>query len=581
MRFTRRFINRSMLLGTITLLMLAGQAWAGQPKGGQPKVFMLAGQSNRDGQANLSTIDSPGYLANLTARLNQKVSAVASSKLTETVVITLLQDPVFANTLDQRQLIFKTGADQLAAFDKADPANHMFLTWLLNNTQAMDLYLEAATPTGLKARESNDYTLTTASLQIWKNIFFADPDSRDGIYLRLAIATALAPPGSGNRGAGMAQTPADPVGRYQHFKSAHKNKELFPSFDKLTVWEYEKVVSSCASDADLAWARAMLNTWRPDLRIHEQVVNSTSEVWRRNSPHPYTDYRSVLSGGGKCGPRSSWSVMICQAFGIPAIGVGQPAHACVAYRTYDPSLEPQPGSAWKVGYGRGWQVSHLEGLSGPEFLAGVAERSRVAEFSRVEHLRWLASALGSSEQAAAVMAVAHKIQTSAPAVKTDLTASAKAAEAEKEVPAEAPAAAPATGPAAPIRLSPGDTRVEAAAFSGMSGVCVYDCFTGGKQVNFQKNMKTSWIDYTLDVPAAGSYGLKIRVAAPNFDQVLDINCGANKLATVAVPNTTGLWGTTEEVEIKLENGKQVLRISAPFQRGVAVRWLDLKEKKEP
>jgi hypothetical protein len=444
----------------------------------------------------------------------------------------------------------------------------------------MDLYLEGVVPIGIAARERNSYTLPVAVLDTWKKILDADPDSKEGLYLRLAIATAIAPPGSGNRGAGQREPFADPVDRYKHFKSAHKNKELFPSFVHLTVWEYQKVVSSCASDSDLAWAREMINTWRPDLRIHEQVVNSTSEVWRRDSPFPYTDgFKSVLAGGGKCGPRSSWAVMICQAFGIPAIGVGQPAHACVAYKACDPSLQPQPGNVWKVAYGRGWQVSKLEGLSGPEFLAGVEERSRVEEFSQVEHLRWLASALASKEQADAVMKVAHKIQQSAPATRSDLAASEKAAEADKELQPEAKAAkAPATSPPASVKVSPGGTRLEAAAFSGMSGVCVYDCFTGGKQVNFQKNMPSSWVDYTLDVPATGTYALQMRIATPNFDQVLDIGSGTNKLATVKVPNTTGLWGTTEAVDAKLDKGIQTLRVSAPFQRGVAVRWLELKSK---
>jgi hypothetical protein len=444
----------------------------------------------------------------------------------------------------------------------------------------MDLYLEGVVPIGIAARERNSYTLPVAALDTWKKILNADPDSKEGLYLRLAIATAVAPPGSGNRGAGQREPFADPVDRYKHFKSAHKNKELFPSFVHLTVWEYQKVVSSCASDSDLAWAREMINTWRPDLRIHEQVVNSTSEVWRRDSPFPYTDgFKSVLAGGGKCGPRSSWAVMICQAFGIPAIGVGQPAHACVAYKACDPSLQPQPGNVWKVAYGRGWQVSKLEGLSGPEFLAGVEERSRVEEFSQVEHLRWLASALASKEQADAVMKVAHKIQQSAPATRSDLAASEKAAEADKELQPEAKAAkAPATSPPASVKVSPGGTRLEAAAFSGMSGVCVYDCFTGGKQVNFQKNMPSSWVDYTLDVPATGTYALQMRIATPNFDQVLDIGSGTNKLATVKVPNTTGLWGTTEAVDAKLDKGIQTLRVSAPFQRGVAVRWLELKSK---
>ena len=70
----------------------------------------------------------------------------------------------------------------------------------------------------------------------------------------------------------------------------------------------------------------MINSFRPDLRADELVVNSTSFVWRRGAPavfYPnggYQNFQNVLAGGGKCGPRSSWSVMVCHAFGIPAIG---------------------------------------------------------------------------------------------------------------------------------------------------------------------------------------------------------------------------------------------------------------------
>lgn len=545
---------------------------------GQVNLYAWEPNAN-DLETAINSGDFGGYLGTITTWLNQRTPA-EPNRVSEEAMKVILKDPVFRNTLNQRQLLSAHGVDTIKAFAQADPSNRTFLAWLLRHTEAMDLYLESVVPTGIAARERNSYALPVATLDIWKRILNTDPDSKEGIYLRLAIATAVAPPGSGNRGAGQREPFADPVDRYKHFKSAHKNKELFPSFGNLTVWEYQKVVSSCASDSDLAWAREMINTWRPDLRINEQVVNSTSEVWRRNSPFPYTDgFKSVLAGGGKCGPRSSWAVMICQAFGIPAIGVGQPAHACVAYKACDPSLQPQPGNVWKVAYGRGWQVSKLEGLSGPEFLAGVEERSRVEEFSQVEHLRWLASALASKDQADAVMGVARRIRQSAPAATTDLAASEKATEAEKELQPEAKAAKAPTIPSpAPIKVSPGGTRVEAAAFSNMSGVCVYDCFTGGKQVNFQKNMPSSWVDYTLDVPATGTYTLQMRVATPNFDQVLDIGSDTNKLATVKVPNTTGLWGTTEVVDVKLDKGIQTLRVSAPFQRGVAVRWLELKPK---
>jgi hypothetical protein len=526
--------------------------------------------------------DYTGYFANLSTRIGQKVSADARG-LSEAALKKLLQDPVFLNTLCQRTLLSKYGVGNFEAFAKADPSNRAFLLWLLQNTKAMDLYLIGAVPTGLRQRDANDYGLPVGSLDIWKRIYYADPESREGLYLRLAIAICLNPPGTGNRGAGQAEKPADPVDRYNHFKSAHKNKELFPRFDNLTVWEYRQMVSSNASDADLKWAREMLNTWRPDLRIHEQVVNSTSEAWYRKSPVPYTDFKAVLEGGGKCGPRSSWSVFICQAFGIPAIGVGQPGHACVAYKAVDPSMEPQPGSVWKVAYGAGWQVSKLEGLSGPDFIAGVEERSRVTVFSQVEHLRWLASTLASKEQAAGVMQVARKIQQSAPATKVDLTASEKAAEAEKELqpedkPSKAAAPTPASMPEAPFKVTPGTRHFEAESFSGMSGIRVYDCFTGGKQVNFQKNMNSSWIDYKVDVPATGTYGMVMRVATPNSDQIIEVSSGTNKIATINIPNTTGLWGTTPEVNIRLNRGAQTLRLSAPFQRGIALRWFELKLK---
>ena len=504
----------------------------------------------KDLDTAINTGDFTGYFSNISTWLSQKVPA-DPGKISEAAAKALLKDPVFVNTLDQRQLISKLGVGEIGAFAKADSANPKFLAWRLKNTQVMDLFLEAVGPTAIAEREANSYTVPAETLEIWRKILNTDPDSKDGIYQRLAIATAIAAPGI---------RPSDPVGRYNLYKSAHKSKELFPSFDNLAVWEYTKVVSVQASDRDITWAREMINAWRPDLRIKEQVVESTREVWRRDSPHPYTDMPSVLEGGGKCGPRARWAIFICQAFGIPAIGVRQPSHACVAARSAYPEMESQPGSAWKVHQGAGWQVSKLDGTSGLLFLEAVNERA-LAEFSQIEHLRWLASTLAAKEAAEAVRAVANKIRESAPP------------------PAAAPAPAPAPAiPEEPFKAAPGVIHVEAEAFSEMSGVCVYDCFTGGKQVNFQKNMTTSWIDYTIDVPATGTYGIVMRVAAVNVDQVLDISAGTNKIATINIPNTTGLWTTTEAVDLKLNKGTQTLRISAPFQRGVALRWFELKSK---
>ena len=488
------------------LFPIALQAW-------EPNV--------NDLDAAISAGDFTKYFANLSAWLNQKVPAQASG-ISEAALAALLKDRVVAVALAERQFIAKVGPDKLGSFARADAANKAFLTWLLKNRQALELYLEGATPLKIAARNDNSWSLSVGALEIWKRIYDADPDSRQGICLRLAMATALRPPGTGNRGAGMQVRPSDPLLRYKYFKEARENKELFPSFDRLTVWEYQHVVSSGASESDLSWGREMVNTWNPEYRKGELVVNTTSQVWRRNSPVPFNNtFKNVMDGGGKCGPRSSWAVFICQAFGIPAIGVGQPAHACVAYK----SLE-----GWKVAYGRGWNASHLEGMSGPEFVAGVDARERTAAFSQVEHLRWLASALTAKEAAAAVMAAARAVEKSGPAASRNLAASEKADEADAD-PAAAAAAksgtpqaskAPASGskPEPPCTPQPGVIHIEADKFFEHGGAGVIDSYTGGKQVYFGANTATAWVGYKIDVPETGIYELTAKLAAVNGGQNL-------------------------------------------------------------
>lgn len=531
-----------------------------------PAHALDAGNAIRSG-------DFGGYLNDVTALLKQK----SAGKTDAAGLDALLKDPALANAVNQRQFIARLGPDKLGAFVKADAGNVEFVQWVLTSTEAMGEYLEAHVPIHLAAREQHAWTINPATLALWQKIVASDSDAKSGIPMKIAIATAIRPPGTGAPGAGQAKTQSDPLVRYKYFKDAHKAKELFPSFDKLTAWDMQYVVSSGASEEDLTWGRQMIRTWRPDLLINELVVNSTSEVWRRNSPIGFDNtYKNVLTGGGKCGPRSSWSIFICQAFGVPAIGVGQPAHACVAYKTVNPMTEPQPGYAWKVGYGRGWPFSKLEGMGGVDFIAGVQERENRAAFSKVERLRWLAAAIGGSEQAA-VMQIAHSVQETSKAAKTDLTASAKADEAEKELTPGA-AAAPTAVAGGPVKIEPGGSTIEATAFSSMQAVRVLKCFEGGRQVNFDKSLPSSWVEYTVDVPAAGTYALQLKAAAANDGQFFDVIVGSDAPINLPIANSNGTWAPTVAVELKLQKGTQTLKISAPTQRGVAVRQLELKAK---
>ena len=553
------------------------------------------------GGADLDTAIADGDFTAYLDRVTVFLAEQSAGKTDQAALTALIEDPQVRAAIDQRQLIAACGTDKLGLFARADPANRAFLDWLMKDTAALDLFLEGFVPLHLNAREQNDYSISTDALDRLRRIKAADPELEAGLYLRVAIATAIAPPGSGAPGAGQGKT-VDPVDRYKHYKEAHRNKELVPSFADLTVWELQKVVQSGASNEDLAWGRQMIRDWRPDLLADEAVVNSTSFVWRRNAPpqfYPFKGMKDVLAGGGKCGPRSSWSVFICQACGVPAAGVGQPAHACVAYTSADPMVEPQPGSHWKVGFGRGWQVSKLEGMSGPEFIAAVEDRAHHEQFVQVERLRWLAAALTPAERGAPIMAVAHAIQKSLATGTTDLTASLKAEEAEAEPGAVKVAAAATPAPTTvdpttprvtgPAVAKDGKIHVEAGDYLASGGqiswggqvphVLLHDSVDGGKQVFFQQQMMSQWVDYSIDVPESGTYQLVMKAACVNDGQELEVWLGGVALAKVPIALTHGIWQETAPVEVKLEPGVQTLRVqtsTTEHRRGIALRWIELK-----
>ena len=152
------------LIACIVLLLLPANVRAWEP-------------NNNDLDAAINTGDFAGYFNNVSTWLNLKAPAEPSG-ISEAAMTALLKDPVLANALDQRQLLSKHEVAKVGAFATADQNNKTFLAWLLRNAPAMDLYLEGAVPLGIAAREQNSYTLHAVTLDIWKKIFNADPDSK-------------------------------------------------------------------------------------------------------------------------------------------------------------------------------------------------------------------------------------------------------------------------------------------------------------------------------------------------------------------------------------------------------------------
>ena len=338
----------------------------------------------RDRDAAIKSGNLDAYVANLGKWVSQKVPA----SITKKSIDALFNDPAFMSAVIERRFITRVwGPPSLGDWAKADPKNAKFVSWVTSNPKVMDMALLTRTPSVEWARVDDSWSIHIAAVKTWQEMYYADAASREGLYLRIAVACALRPPGTGNRGAGEAKEQSSCLDRYMHYRKAHAAKELFPSFDNLTTWELTHVVSSPASNADLAWGREALNTWNPGFRRNENVVAMVGQVWRRGSQVPYHDFSCVAAGGGKCGPRSSFGVFINQAFGIPSIGVGQPGHAAITFRDMN--------GDWQMAQGRGFHVSKIQDrykMSGPEFVAMTQER-KTPIFARTEHLRWLAGTL--------------------------------------------------------------------------------------------------------------------------------------------------------------------------------------------
>jgi hypothetical protein len=121
----------------------------------------------------------------------------------------------------------------------------------------------------------------------------------------------------------------------------------------------------------------------------------------------------------------------------------------------------------------------------------------------------------------------------------------------------------------------GSSRIEAENWSAMSGVLTENCAEGTLDVGWID--QNDWMDYSVNVPTAGSYTINLRIATPNFGAQFQVkNSGGGVLATVAVP-TTGGWQTwqTMSVTVNLVAGMQTIRLQSTTGAGWNINWLEI------
>ena len=289
------------------------------------------------------------------------------------------------------------------------------VAWLLSNPNALELFLTSGDVEGDRWGDA---------VRIFAEIAAADPEvlakcddpKNLPLPLRLAIATAL-----------VHATPVtwmadgsviDPVKRYQSYRAWDKEGVLFASFRDLSAWEMRYVVGSWSSDEDLIWARANI---KPELKVREKVGDgahmlaynlfnkngvSVQEGGKFYDNKPMT-LAIMLEYGGVCGAISRFGTSMSQAFGVPAMPVGQPGHCAFIWQ-----IRPHE---WAINNDiSGWAESGCHGgihmtWGHPAWLMPLmqsAQDDRVA-FARSETLRFAGDFLAGTKADAADRAAVY------------------------------------------------------------------------------------------------------------------------------------------------------------------------------
>jgi len=123
-------------------------------------------------------------------------------------------------------------------------------------------------------------------------------------------------------------------------------------------------------------------------------------------------------------------------------------------------------------------------------------------------------------------------------------------------------------------------RIEAENYSAMNGVQTESTSDAGGGLNVGWIDQGDWMDYSVNVPVAGSYKIGLRVATPSSGSQLKFkNAAGTVLATV---NLTESWGgqtwITVYTHITLVQGTQTIRIESSASPNFNLNWIEVSQR---
>jgi lysophospholipase L1-like esterase len=125
-------------------------------------------------------------------------------------------------------------------------------------------------------------------------------------------------------------------------------------------------------------------------------------------------------------------------------------------------------------------------------------------------------------------------------------------------------------------INPVNIHIEAERWSAMSGVSTENTTDVGGTQDVGWIDQNDWMDYTVNVPAAGAYTINVRLASPYNSAQFQVKTASTLLSTISVPNTGGwqVWQTISKT-ITLAAGTQTIRLISTSGLGWNINWLEI------
>jgi len=538
------------------------------------------------------------------AREQGEAKALAAARLVLADLDGFLASDKLDGTLMKIAIFTHATPRGMAEFAQTGPEQEKIIDSLLANQSFMKQILEAGGANGGCYGEA---------LQIYAAIQKASERSREvgSIFQRLALGTSLHTPwkpGVEKTGAygvvHATELQSDQVERYMHYEKAYLDGELDPAFKDMTAWECRFITESPYSNEELSWCRKMMRIYRPDHVSNPDYKWRYARIVKTDVPYgTVSDADGQLLGrmtelgslaqqtialGGVCGPRAFFGRFALRAFGIPAKQSTQRGHAALSHWTPD---------GWTICFGGWWSVGWCGPQGGLDLLLETQTREYVDEFFKVLRAQWIGDALDEENVDIRIYGQGGGFWDSLAFCKKQALVKDAELKALELTGGDLGESDHLTGDEIgnEVIIPEEDRNIVTA--NGVITIPAVGCYSPkepsnrvlfmkswdnkGSQLHYSRlGTRPELIKYRLEVPAAGEYELTAQLSTVSFKQEMIIRVNREEPVTYAIPYTKGMWAESQPLKVKLDEGKNILSITARVpNRGFSIKSFQLKPVK--